>query len=196
MGAIENRLRKANKELKAMLEELRAGVNRDYENKLTALRENHLQARSRTAAENAAELNKLRETNDALVRTLMEEGRDLRERYEDRGELIKTMQQRATQLEAEVETLKRKLDEASQEPKKLRERIQRIRDDNAATVKKLRQELQEARDKASSAWIPPASLRRRKALGELRDLTMKAVMGNVTPEESLKLPVLLDALEH
>jgi len=195
MGAIENKLRSQNKELKAKLDDLRAGVNRDYEAKLTALRDNHLQARSRTAAEHATELNKLREAKDEHIQTIQSEMDGLRERYEDRGELIKTQQQRATNLEAEVETLKGKLDEASREPKKLRERLQRVRDDSAATIKKLKQDLQDARDKAAGSWIPPASLQRRKALSELRTLTLKAATGNATTEEALKLPALLDALE-
>jgi len=195
MGAIENKLRSQNKELKAKLDDLRAGVNRDYEAKLTALRDNHLQARSRTAAEHATELNKLREAKDEHIQTLQSEMDGLRERYEDRGELIKTQQQRATNLEAEVESLKGKLDEASKEPKKLRERLQRVRDEKDASIRELRQDLQEARDKARNVWLPPDTLQRRAALRELRTVAMKAATGMATPEEALKLPVLLDALE-
>ena len=195
MGAIENKLRSQNKELKAKLDDLRAGVNRDYEAKLTALRDNHLQARSRTAAEHATELNKLREAKDEHIQTLQSEMDGLRERYEDRGELIKTQQQRATNLEAEVESLKGKLDEASKEPKKLRERLQRVRDEKDASIRELRQDLQEARDKARNVWLPPDTLQRRTALRELRTVAMKAATGMATPEEALKLPVLLDALE-
>lgn len=158
MGAIENKLRRENRKLKAMIEGLRAGVSEEHTQKLSELRE--------TSEKKLAELReayekKLKDQDNRNHTALLEalkRNNSLRKTIQEFEVLRSGWEREEKRLHSEIETLSQDLQKADEEPKKLRDRLQRVRKEKDATIQKLRQELQEAREQLRNTWVPPRAL--------------------------------------
>ena len=190
MGAIENRLRKENKTLKAKLEELRAGINAQYEVKIRTIQEGHAARVEALQDEHAAELQALADDVLRLVKQGEAAANMGAAKMDALRGTIKDLEQSIETKDKTLTSLQAKLDAALAAPKRLRDRLQRLRAEKDKTIKDLRTDLAAEREKNWNTFSPKEE-RRKAALEELKEMASRTL----TDLDVGRLSELLEELE-